>query len=683
MIISPSSLDTNLSQLLDEVNTGKTQLPEFQRDWTWDDGRICGIIASLSQGYPMGAIMRLQYGNPEIKFKYRTIKSVGELNVVPDFLVLDGQQRLTSIYQSMFSQQPVSTKTEKGKNNIERYYYLSMEKCMDKYEDRIEAVISVPSDRKIKENFDRDVKLDLSTQDKEYEQKMFPVNIIFDSNALLQWQFGYMTYYSGKSDELELLKNFQNEVINTIVKYKLPVITLDKSTPREAVCKVFENVNTGGVPLTVFELVTATYATQEFDLRKDWKKCRKQIQGIDDTLRTDLLDGIDETTFLTTVTLYPTPLSFIHEIAQLNPIYDDILRKLRTFSICSFSGASGEYVKINTMIGDYILRSSFELSEEIKQIINNKIAVFSQNINNKDYMQYLAFPEFNFYVKEQLKKKETLPTRFLYSTVYVQSIVELYNKAQYIQVINLVKDMKDSGLFENSEKDTQSIIQFYYCSSLARRKSIEFESEVSFFADSDSYLSYNFLKGFNYRIQGKFQFAENSYLKVLERNPKHDKARRELVQLYINMQDYDIAYDLSKQNYNEYPDNIYQMQAYFDCLIHKLPLDSFQLQDAGKGHFSCNQCVGNTGCVTVLTRVFYQSTDRIADKSEHIHENCRSGIQTLLWSSTHKFNSGRCCHSRCNTDLSLTPSDSTGNSGISHGEVTDSARIEENLPICF
>ena len=80
--------------------------------------------------------------------------------------------------------------------------------------------------------------------------------------------------------------------------------------------------------------------------------------------------------------------------------------------------------------------------------------------------------------------------------------------------------MKDSGLFENSEKDTQSIIQFYYCSSLARRKSIEFESEVSFFADSDSYLSYNFLKGFNYRIQGKFQFAENSYLKVLERNPK-------------------------------------------------------------------------------------------------------------------------------------------------------------------
>lgn len=303
MIISPSSLDTNLSQLLDEVNSGKTQLPEFQRDWTWDDNRIRGIIASLSQGYPMGAIMRLQYGNPDIKFKYRTIKGVGLRDLAPDFLVLDGQQRLTSIYQATYSKKPVATKTDKGKE-IERYYYFSMEKCMDENEDHFDAVLPVPADRKIKENFDRDVKLDLSDQQKEYEHKMFPVNIVFDSNALMKWQFGYMMYYTGQADALKLLEDFQSEVINTIVSYKLPVITLDKTTPREAVCKVFENVNTGGVPLTVFELVTATYATQEFDLRKDWQECKKQIRGINDTLRTDLLDGIDETTFLTTVALY-------------------------------------------------------------------------------------------------------------------------------------------------------------------------------------------------------------------------------------------------------------------------------------------------------------------------------------------------------------------------------------------
>ena len=200
MIISPSSLDTNLSQLLDEVNSGKTQLPEFQRDWTWDDNRIRGIIASLSQGYPMGAIMRLQYGNPEIKFKFRTIKGVGDRDVTPDYLVLDGQQRLTSIYQALYSSKPVATKTEKGKE-IERYYYLSMEKCLDESDDRFDAVIPVPADRKVKENFDRDIKLDLSSQTNEYEKKMFPVNIIFSSNLLMDWTMGY-PYFSKKEYHL-------------------------------------------------------------------------------------------------------------------------------------------------------------------------------------------------------------------------------------------------------------------------------------------------------------------------------------------------------------------------------------------------------------------------------------------------------------------------------------------------
>ena len=308
MIISPQSLDTNLSQLLAEVKSGSMQLPEFQRDWTWDDNRIKGIIASLSQGYPMGAIMRLQYGNPDIRFKYRTITGVPAADVTPEHLILDGQQRLTSIFQATLSNEPVITKTDKGKI-IKRFYYLSMDKCLDEEEDRLEAVLSIAEDRKIKENFDRDIKLDLSTRALEYEHKMFPVNIVFDSNAVMDWFMGYMTFYGMKPEAMEEFKRFQSDILNTISGYKLPVITLDKSTPREAVCKVFENVNTGGVPLTVFELVTATYATRDFDLRKDWVQCRRTICGFGDTLRTDLFDGIDETTFLTTVCLYTSYLN--------------------------------------------------------------------------------------------------------------------------------------------------------------------------------------------------------------------------------------------------------------------------------------------------------------------------------------------------------------------------------------
>jgi uncharacterized protein with ParB-like and HNH nuclease domain len=80
--IAPKSLDTDLSELMRDVESGKAQLPEFQRSWTWDDNRIIGILASLSQGYPMGAIMRLAYGNENVRFKYRTIEGVKKVEII-------------------------------------------------------------------------------------------------------------------------------------------------------------------------------------------------------------------------------------------------------------------------------------------------------------------------------------------------------------------------------------------------------------------------------------------------------------------------------------------------------------------------------------------------------------------------------------------------------------------------
>ena len=305
--IAPKTLDTELSLLLKEVECGKAQLPEFQRSWTWDDNRIIGILASLSLGYPMGAIMRLTYGNDNIRFKCRYIEGVDCLKKDPDYLVLDGQQRLTSMFRATHCAKPVDTKNDKGKE-LKRFYYLDINKCLDENEDREDAVLSIPEDRKIKENFDRDVVLDISTRELEYEHEMFPLNIVFDSSAREDWSDGYKEHYHYQKEYLEKYKKFRTLVLETIIGYKLPVITLDKETPREAVCKVFENVNTGGVPLTVFELVTATFATYNFDLREDWEKCKDIIRGKDEkgTAISDVMFGVDETAFLTAITLYTT-----------------------------------------------------------------------------------------------------------------------------------------------------------------------------------------------------------------------------------------------------------------------------------------------------------------------------------------------------------------------------------------
>ena len=309
--IAPRSLDTELSELMRDVTSGKAQLPEFQRSWTWDDGRIRGILASLSQGYPMGAIMRLECGNENVKFKYRPIEGVKNVTVAPNYLILDGQQRLTSMYRTTCSTDAVFTKTDKGKE-IKRFYYLDIKKCLDDNEDRYDAIVPVPEDRKVKTDFDRKVLLDLSTKELEYENEMFPINIIFDGSAREDWADGYKEYHEYGKEFMERYKKFRTEVIETITGYKLPVITLGRETPREAVCKVFENVNTGGVALTVFELVTATFATYEFDLRKDWEECRDIIWGKNEPLNTDVMKGVDETAFLTTITLYT---SFFAETA--------------------------------------------------------------------------------------------------------------------------------------------------------------------------------------------------------------------------------------------------------------------------------------------------------------------------------------------------------------------------------
>ena len=291
--------DRQITELMKSIHEGKAQLPDFQRGWVWDDHRIKALIASITNNYPVGAAMFLEYGNENIRFKYRTIEGVDVQNAKPDELILDGQQRLTSIYSSLFSDKPVHTRTDKGKD-ILRYYYIDIKKALDPSVDRIDAIISVPETRMITTNFGKDIKLDLSTPDKEFEQKMFPLNIVLDFIKTSMWQQAYSTYHNLNPVIVQEFMNFQNQITIPTMQYKMPVILLGKETPKEAVCQVFENVNTGGVSLTVFELITAIFAMDDFELRKDWEERKnKYFSG-------DILSVVSATDFLMACTLLST-----------------------------------------------------------------------------------------------------------------------------------------------------------------------------------------------------------------------------------------------------------------------------------------------------------------------------------------------------------------------------------------
>lgn len=290
------SNDMPISEILQDIDLGNNQLPDFQRGWVWDDDRIKALIASISNSYPVGALMFLKYGGDTVRFRYRPFTGA-DSSPIPETLVLDGQQRLTSIYTAMFSQNPVPTKTDKNKE-IRRFYYLDIAKSLSSSIDRLDAIISTPEDKQIKENFGRDIILDVSSKEKEFENHMFPINIVYDRTATSKWRNDYQKFHNYNSDIVEQFDNFDVEVLQAIYGYKVPVITLGKDIPKEAVCQVFENVNTGGVSLTVFELVTAAFAADNFELRKDWDNRYESMVN-----KNDILSVVSSTDFLTATTL--------------------------------------------------------------------------------------------------------------------------------------------------------------------------------------------------------------------------------------------------------------------------------------------------------------------------------------------------------------------------------------------
>ncbi len=261
----------SLEELLRQCGNGKIQLPDFQRSWVWDEERIKSLIASISQAFPVGALMTLEVkADAADTFARRPIQgadaAVGD--GAPDQLLLDGQQRMTSLYQTCLRNEVVHTVTPRLKL-VKRWFYIDMRKSMDPSEDRENAIVSVPEDRRIKSDFDRKVELDLSTAELEYENLMFPLNQVFES---MNWMMGFWTYWTQKGDleKTEFFKAFNESVLQNFKSYQLPVIALSPNTSHEAVCLVFEKVNTGGKPLDAFELVTAMYAARGYRLRDDW-----------------------------------------------------------------------------------------------------------------------------------------------------------------------------------------------------------------------------------------------------------------------------------------------------------------------------------------------------------------------------------------------------------------------------
>jgi hypothetical protein len=297
------STKQSLQAMLKDICDGKIQLPDFQRGWVWDDDHIRSLLVSIARSFPVGAVMLLETGGP-VRFQTRPIEGLEKTpakDTPPERLILDGQQRLTTLTQALSLTSPVNTRTSTGKK-IRRHYYFNIRKALEAPSDLESAVVAVDEKKQIRTNFGRDIELDLSTRDKECRELYFPCDQIMNSD---QWE---ETLHQIAPEHFGLYMEFRKTILNAFRTYQIPVIQLHKDTTKEAVCLVFEKVNTGGVQLSVFELITASYAADGYNLRDDW--FGSDVRGVESRQKRlaqdPLLAEVEATEFLQAITLLYT-----------------------------------------------------------------------------------------------------------------------------------------------------------------------------------------------------------------------------------------------------------------------------------------------------------------------------------------------------------------------------------------
>lgn len=232
------------TDLISEIQKGQIKIPKFQRDFVWSIDKTAKLLDSILKGYPIGTFILW-----ETNERLNDIKNIGNLELppVPDDIkvqyVLDGQQRITSLYAAF-----LGAKIQKeGEKKVTNY-----------------AEIYVDLEGDINDN---DEQLIVSEKP---EISFITLNEILNFNDNL----------------LEIKEKYTDEQFKQIHQYSQTFSTYDFSTivlrkeDIDSAIEVFTRINTGGQTLTLFEIMSAkTYdEEQDFDMQDRFQKLLKELE---------------------------------------------------------------------------------------------------------------------------------------------------------------------------------------------------------------------------------------------------------------------------------------------------------------------------------------------------------------------------------------------------------------------
>lgn len=266
---SPKANPENLLDIIKYAVAGKVVIPDFQRSFVWKKDDIQDLLTSLLHGYFIGIFLMLDTPSKNSMFPFRLVEGMTDKTDVPETvrLVLDGQQRITSLYYALYeSNQPL-----KGAKNPHRFY-LDLELVLDN--DLESAVIGISErDNRGRKKYDELVK----------QHKALPFSLLGDSNSFNKWLYREQNIWGGKEQELFI------NIHERLDKFMVPVISLSSETREEDIVNIFEGINRTGLSLSLFDLAVAKLYKKGVSLRDLWEKVQNNHQKVTDLIKPEFL----------------------------------------------------------------------------------------------------------------------------------------------------------------------------------------------------------------------------------------------------------------------------------------------------------------------------------------------------------------------------------------------------------
>lgn len=248
---------------------------------------------------------------------------------------------------------------------------------------------------------------------------------------------------------------------------------------------------------------------------------------------------------------------FIFSIVPEDKYYP-IMEELASEHIVELIGIDGEIVRLNDIVRDYIKRNRIYLNEFFSKKIKDHV---KELVINNDIL-FRDSSEFIFTLKESLKEGLDVDEKLLIPSHYLRCMKDIYyDRGNLDKVISIADRILQKK--ETIESRVLQDIRYYLCLALAKKKDSRIVKEVQSINGDE----HHFLLGFYYRLSGRYKEALERFEKIINAPYVDARAKREVVQVYVYLEEYDKALEYARNNYQENRGNQFHTQAYFNCLI--------------------------------------------------------------------------------------------------------------------